>query len=116
MRLSYKCMAYQEDSYYIERVLQHKDAAAFEGLVNKHKTLAFNIALRITKNREDAEEVAQDAFIKLYHALSEFKGDAKFTTWFFRIVYNLALSKIRKKKKRNTWRKQSAPLMRVTSC
>jgi len=90
-------MAYLEDSYYIDRVLNHADSAAFAGLVNKHKTMAFNIALRITKSREDAEEVAQDAFIKLYQALADFKGDSKFTTWFFRVVYNLALTKIRKK-------------------
>jgi RNA polymerase sigma factor (sigma-70 family) len=82
-------MAYREDSYYIDRVLNHADPAAFAGLVNKHKTMAFNIALRITKNREDAEEVAQDAFIKLYQALADFKGDSKFTTWFFR-VYRLS--------------------------
>ena len=59
--------------------------------------MAFNIALRITGNREDAEEVAQDAFVKLYHSLDQFRGDAKFTTWFFRIVYNLGLTKVRKK-------------------
>ena len=90
-------MAYQDDSYYIDRVLNHDDTAASAGLVNKHKTMAFNIALRITRDREDAEEVAQDAFIKLYQALADFKGESKFTTWFFRVVYNLALSKIRKK-------------------
>src|SRR5688572_4384310 len=90
-------MAYKEDSYYIDRVLNHSDSAAFAGLVNKHKTMAFNIALRITRNREDAEEVAQDSFIKLFHALAEFKGESKFTTWFFRVVYNLALTKIRRK-------------------
>lgn len=90
-------MAYREDSFYIDRVLNHADAAAFAGLVNKHKTMAFNIALRITRNREDAEEVSQDAFIKLYHALGDFKGNSKFTTWFFRVIYNLALTKVRKK-------------------
>jgi RNA polymerase sigma-70 factor (ECF subfamily) len=59
--------------------------------------MAYNIAFRITGNREDAEEVAQDAFVKLYHSLEQFRGDAKFTTWFFRIVYNLGLTKVRKK-------------------
>ncbi len=90
-------MAYRDDSYYIDRVLNHSDGAAFAGLVNKHKTMAFNIALRVTRNREDAEEIAQDAFIKLYQSLSAFKGESKFTTWFFRVIYNLALTKIRKK-------------------
>jgi RNA polymerase sigma-70 factor (ECF subfamily) len=78
-------------------VLRHNDAAAFAYLVNKHKTMAFNIAMRITRSREESEEVAQDAFIKLYRSLSQFKGEAKFTTWFYRIVYNLALARIRKK-------------------
>lgn len=59
--------------------------------------MAFNIAVRITRNREESEEIAQDAFIKLYQSLAQFKGDAKFTTWFYRIVYNLALARIRKK-------------------
>jgi len=90
-------MAYRDDSYYIDRVLKHSDAAAFAGLVNKHKTMVYNIALRITKSREDSEEVAQDAFIKVFQALSQFKGDSKFTTWLFRITYNIALSKLRKK-------------------
>jgi RNA polymerase sigma factor (sigma-70 family) len=90
-------MAYREDDYYIDRILHHADNSAFAQLVNKHKTMAFNIALRITKSREDAEEVAQDAFIKVYHSLSQFKGDSKFTTWLFRVVYNMGLSKIRKK-------------------
>lgn len=59
--------------------------------------MAFNVALRITKSREDAEEVAQDAFVKVYQSLPQFKGDSKFTTWLFKVVYNLALTKIRKK-------------------
>jgi RNA polymerase sigma factor (sigma-70 family) len=90
-------MAYQDDIYYIDRILQHSDQNAFAGLVNKHKTMAFNVALRITKSREDAEEVAQDAFVKVYQSLPQFKGDSKFTTWLFKVVYNLALTKIRKK-------------------
>jgi RNA polymerase sigma factor (sigma-70 family) len=90
-------MAYRDDVFYIDRVLHHGDAGAFASLVNKHKTMAYNIALRITRSREDAEEVAQDSFVKLYHALHQFQRNAKFTTWFYRVVYNLALTKIRKK-------------------
>ncbi len=90
-------MAYKEDSYYIDRILKYSDNMAFAGLVNKHKTMAYNIALRITRSREDAEEVAQDAFVKIYQALNQFKGDSKFSTWLFKVVYNLALTKIRRK-------------------
>lgn len=90
-------MAYQDDSYYIDRVKNQGDRYAFAALVNKHQTMVYNIALRVTRNREDAEEVAQDAFIKLFNALTDFRGDAKFTTWMYRITMNLALTKIRRK-------------------
>lgn len=90
-------MAYKPDLYYIDRIRKYSDNSAFAALVNKHKTMTYNIALRITKNREDAEEVAQDAFVKVYHSLPLFKGNSKFTTWLFKIVYNMALTRIRKK-------------------
>lgn len=77
---------------------QKGDTRAFEIVLNRFKSPAFTIALRIVKSREDAEEVAQDSFIKAYKNLSSFKGDSKFSTWFFKIVYNTALTKIRKKK------------------
>lgn len=90
-------MPYEADDLYIKRVLEG-DTSSYASLVNKHKTMVFNIALRILKNREDAEEIAQDTFLKVFHALREFKGESKFSTWLYRIVYNLAISKIRKKK------------------
>jgi RNA polymerase sigma factor (sigma-70 family) len=90
-------MAYKDDSYYIQRVQTGGDRHAFAALVNKHQTMVYNIALRVTRNREDAEEVAQDAFIKLFNSLGDFRGDSKFTTWMYRITLNLALTKIRKK-------------------
>ncbi len=91
-------MEYREDEYYIGRVLDgNTDAYGF--LVEKHKNLAFTIALRIAGNREDAEEIAQDAFVKVYRSLKNFRGKAKFTTWLYRIVYNTAVSKVRIKKR-----------------
>ncbi|HEX5001740.1 MAG TPA: sigma-70 family RNA polymerase sigma factor [Bacteroidia bacterium] len=90
-------MAYRDDPYYIERIKVHGDNYAFAALVNKHQTMVYNIALRVTRNREDAEEVAQDAFVKLHKSLSEFRGDSKFTTWMYKITMNLALTRIRKK-------------------
>jgi len=72
--------------------------ASFALLVDKHKTMAYNIAFRILKNREDAEEIAQDSFLKAYHSLREFKRESKFSTWLFRIIYNNSISRIRKKK------------------
>jgi len=55
------------------------------------------LALRIAKSPEDAEEIAQDAFLKAYHSLSSFKQESKFSTWLYKIIYNTAISKFRKK-------------------
>lgn len=87
----------RDDNFYIDRVLGG-DASAFAALIDNHKTMAFNIALRIVKNREDAEEIAQDSFLKVHQSLREFKRESKFSTWLYRIVYNNAISRVRKKK------------------
>ncbi len=70
----------------------------YEHLVHKYQAFAFTIALRYTKNREDAEELAQSAFVKAYLNLRDFRGDAKFSTWLYTIVSSLCLSFLRKKK------------------
>lgn len=90
-------MRYEDDNFYIDKILKGDDAS-FESLVNKHKTMAYNIAFRILKSREDAEEIAQDSFLKAYHSLQEFKRESKFSTWLYRIIYNNSISRIRKKK------------------
>ncbi|MEN8122093.1 MAG: RNA polymerase sigma factor [Bacteroidota bacterium] len=86
-----------DDQYYIQKV-KAGQADAFRFLVERHKTIVFNIVLQITRNNEDTEEVAQDVFLKAYQSLGSFKGDSKFSTWLYRIAYNMAISKIRKKK------------------
>lgn len=68
-------------------------------LVDRHKDFAYTIAIRIMNNTVDAEEVAQDAFIKAFRSLSKFNQEAKFTTWLYRIVVNTALSYKRKQKR-----------------
>jgi len=90
-------MKYQDDNYYIERVL-NGDVSAYAPLVAKHKNLVFSIALKILNSREDAEEIAQDCFLKVYQSLNSFEKKSKFSTWLYRIVYNAAISKTRKKK------------------
>lgn len=90
-------MKYQDDNFYIDRVLSG-DVGAYAQLVAKHKNLVFSIALKILNNREDAEETAQDCFVKVFHALKTFEKKSKFSTWLYRIVYNAAISKTRKKK------------------
>ena len=90
-------MKYLDDNHYIDRVLDG-DVAAYAMMVAKHKNLVFSIALKILNNREDAEEVAQDCFLKVFQALKTFEKKSKFSTWLYRIVYNAAISKTRKKK------------------
>lgn len=70
----------------------------YADLVNRHKSYAFTIALKILNNRPEAEEAAQDAFVKAFHHLRNFKKDAKFSTWLYRIVFNTAVSAKRKQK------------------
>lgn len=86
----------QEDLFYINKIL-NGDHAAFEVLVNRHKDMVFTIVNRILRNKEDAEEIAQDVFLKSYQSLSKFKRESKFSTWIYRIAYNTAISKTRKK-------------------
>jgi len=62
-------------------------------LVDKYKDLAMTLAFNIVLNREDAEEIVQDAFVKSYTSLRAFKGASKFSTWFYRIVLNTSLNK-----------------------
>jgi len=69
-------------------------------IVNRYKNKAFSMLRRMLKNEFDAEEVLQDCFLKAYNSLSAFKGEAKFSTWFYRIVYNTALTKISSQKRR----------------
>jgi RNA polymerase sigma factor (sigma-70 family) len=81
----------------IQRVMQG-DANAYAVLVDRYQSFVFTIVLRYIKSREDAEEVAQDVFIKAYRNLSSFKGDAKFSTWLYTVVTTTAISFLRKKK------------------
>ena len=85
------------DNEIISQVLSG-DHQAYAGLVNRYQNYVFTLTLRIVKNREDAEEVAQDVFIKAYKYLADFKGASKFTTWLYTIVNNTCISFLRKKK------------------
>jgi len=73
---------------------------AFDLLVQKHSGRAYQIAYGVLGKREDAEEVAQDVFVRVYRALPKFRGDSQFTTWMYRIAVNLARNKYRWNKSR----------------
>ncbi len=92
-------MDYKDDITYIEQILKGK-INAFSYIVEHHKDNAYNLAFRITGNAEDAEEIAQDSFLKAYRSLKSFKMKSSFSTWLYRIVYNTAISHVRIKKKR----------------
>lgn len=87
----------QKDINLLNRI-RTGDKSAYKELINRHKDYAFTVAYRILNNREDAEEVAQDAFMQVFGALSSFNSESKFTTWFYRIVFNAALMQKRKNK------------------
>ena len=86
-----------DDNHYIELVIKG-ETAAFTTLVNRYKDLVFTIAMNITRNREDAEEVAQDAFLNAFRKLDGFRRESGFATWLYRIAYNESISKVRKKR------------------
>jgi RNA polymerase sigma-70 factor (ECF subfamily) len=74
------------------------DLGAFEQLVKRYDRNVFRIAQHITQNREDAEDVVQDAFLKSYENLGQFQGQSKFYTWLVRIAVNEALMKLRRRR------------------
>src|SRR5207302_10818853 len=78
------------------------DVSAFEELVRRYDRNVFRIAQHITQNREDAEDVVQDAFIKAYSNLKQFQGQSKFYTWLVRIAVNEALMKLRRRRPERT--------------
>jgi len=83
------------DQEIIRRVLTGEKKAYVE-LVNRHKDKAMTLAMRMLKNREDAEEALQDAFVRAFHALPRFEWRASFSTWFYRIVYNVCATALSK--------------------
>ena len=91
-------MTTNNDQKIINQILEG-DTNAFSVLVDNYKELVFTLAMRMVKNREEAEEVSQDTFIKVYKSLNKFKGNSKFSTWIFRVAYNTCLDRLKKIKR-----------------
>ena len=87
----------QTDQDLIAEVLMG-NTSAYSELVKRHQRFVFTLAVRFAKNREDAEEIAQDCFVKAYKALGTFKQTSKFSTWLYTITYTTAMSFLRKKR------------------
>lgn len=84
------------DLYYIERIIGG-NTAEYAILIDRYKNMVFTIAKKIAKSHEDAEEIAQDVFVKAFQGLAGFKATSKFSTWLYKIAYYHSISFIRKK-------------------
>ena len=85
------------DTEIISRILQGEQAI-FAQLVERYQNYVFTLVLRFTDNREDAEEIAQDVFVKAYRSLADFRGESKFSTWLYTVVRTSCITFLRKKK------------------
>ena len=85
------------DTELISKILQGEQAL-FAQLVGRYRNYVFTLVLRFTDNREDAEELSQDIFVKAYRSLADFRGESKFSTWLFTIVRTSCITFLRKKK------------------
>lgn len=80
------------------KLIRAGDVSAFAQIIDQYQHMVYTLANSIVKNHQEAEEVTQDAFFKAYKSLDKFKGDAEFSTWLYRIIYNTAISKLRSRK------------------
>jgi RNA polymerase sigma-70 factor (ECF subfamily) len=78
------------------------DVSAFEEIISRYESKVMNLALRFTRNQEDAEEVMQDVFTTVYRKIDGFRGQSAFSSWLYRIVVNAAFMKLRKRKQTQT--------------
>ena len=88
-------MKQTEEQVCVNKV-KNGDPSSYSFLVNRYKDMAYTIALKILRNQEDAEDAAQEAFIKAYQQIHSFQGNAKFSTWLYIIVYRTSISKLQK--------------------
>ncbi len=88
-------MVPKDDHWYIERVLAG-DLDYYSYLIDRYKDMVYTLVFRLVKNHEDAEEIAQDVFLKAYQSLDSYKSKSKFSTWLYSIAYNASISKLRK--------------------
>lgn len=92
----------REQEYQIVQQVLAGDTNAFEELVLEYEKKVYNVALRLLGDREDAQDMTQEAFIKAFNSLESFRGDSKFSVWISRIVSNLCLDLLRSKNRRPT--------------
>ncbi len=91
----------EEDAELLRAVLAG-DATAYRGLVEKYQNRVYGMVYGMLRNREDARDLAQEAFVKAYNNLATFRLESSFYTWLYRIAMNLAIDHVRKQKRRKT--------------
>lgn len=85
------------DTFYIRKI-QAGEEQYFTPLLKRYSRQVFSLMVKMTDNKEDAEELTQDVFLKVYRSLDSFHGNSSFSTWLYRIAYNTAISALRKQK------------------
>src|ERR1700740_3690314 len=88
----------RDDEPLLVAAAKRGDAHAFEELVNRYEAKIYRLTMNITRNKEDAEDAMQDAFLKSYSHLKDFEGSSRFYTWLVRIAANEALMRLRKRR------------------
>lgn len=96
-----KELSREEDLAVVEAVLAG-DTAAYRGLVEKYQNRVYSLVYGVVRNREDARDLTQDAFVKAFNNLKTFRTEASFYTWLYRIAMNVGIDFVRKKKRRKT--------------
>lgn len=91
-----------QDKQLVEELLQNR-AGAFEQLVKTYQTPVYNVCLSLLKDREDAEDLAQEVFIDVLDKVKTFRGESKLSTWLYRITVNKCLEEIRKRRRQKRW-------------
>jgi RNA polymerase sigma-70 factor (ECF subfamily) len=86
-----------DDIYYIDAI-KKGNVQAFSFLVEKYQKLVYTLALKLMKKPEEAEEIAQDTFVKAFQKLDTYEGKSKFSTWLYSITYNACISELRKRR------------------
>lgn len=94
-----KTEEFDSDAYLVARALED-DLSAFEQLVTRYQNKIMGYAARMLSDHSEAEDVAQETFIKAYRSLDSFRGESLFSTWIYRIATNLCIDRLRKKKRR----------------
>jgi len=94
-------MTHQNDQECIHAILDG-EVQLYAVLIDRYKDLVYTVVLRMLKNTENAEEVAQDVFVKAFEKLNTFKGKSKFSTWLYRIAYNKCLDTLSRKRRQPT--------------